>query len=280
MSEDSASGKPRGTTPDEWESPPDARSRAGAGTYPNYWVRKTRSGHTFGMDDSENNETVWLEHRSGSMIQLMPDGAVQYVSHKGRYDVTYGENRIKITGAQDTSIDGDSSIKTKGNHNSTVYGDSVSSIKGKSVTTAKSINTVASEQMDTVAGSKTEKIENSSTTQVLGASTTLSKGGMTVGSTGSSVAVGANKQLGLKSGQGMAMESGQKMSVKSADTMALESTGKMSMKADGAQIAISGGKIYLNSGQADSADTVADVVQFEPTPEPTQEQTYTNQAVA
>ena len=68
-----------GKTPSSWDSPPDAREKGSE--YPNYWVRKTRSGHTFMLDDTKNNEHVTLQHRSGTMIQLMPDGGFQIVSH-------------------------------------------------------------------------------------------------------------------------------------------------------------------------------------------------------
>lgn len=257
-------------TPKKWEGKPDARK--GAGKYPNYWVRKTRSGHTITMDDTKGKESFTIQDRNGSMLQMGPDGSVQYVSHNGRYDVTYGENRIKISGAQDTSVDGDVSLKTKGDHNTTVNGNSVSAVKGKQVVTAKSMNMAIAEQHDVVAGSKTEKVQNSSTTHVLGASSTLSKGGMIIGSTGDSMEMGGKSQVGIKSGQQTVIESGAKMSMKSAADTAIQSEGKMSMKnGGGAQIALSGNRIYLNSGQADDADNVEGSVAFKSVPAPASE---------
>ena len=141
---DTDSGINKGETPEKWDSPKDAREKGGE--YPNYWVRKTRSGHVLMFDDTKENEHITLQHRSGSMIQLMPDGGFQIVSHNGRYDVTFGENRIKVTGAQDVTVDGDASYKTKGNYTATTYGDPATTIKGKQTGTAKNKSTTIAEQ--------------------------------------------------------------------------------------------------------------------------------------
>ena len=71
-------------TPPKWNGPKDARQNKEAGTYPNYWAQRTRAGHVFIMDDSKLGEHITLQHRGGSMIQFMPDGAVQSISHNGR----------------------------------------------------------------------------------------------------------------------------------------------------------------------------------------------------
>ena len=49
---DSGNGLDRGKTPPEWEGPKDARDDALE--YPNYWARKTRSGHTISYDDTKD----------------------------------------------------------------------------------------------------------------------------------------------------------------------------------------------------------------------------------
>ena len=64
---DNSEGK---TTPRKFNVDQDARGMQSGGQYPNYWSHKTRSGHNFIMDDSEGNETVTLQHRSGTAIQI------------------------------------------------------------------------------------------------------------------------------------------------------------------------------------------------------------------
>lgn len=266
---------PRDKTPNSWDSPPDSREKGSE--YPNYWVRKTRSGHVFMLDDTKENEHITLQHRSGTMIQLMPDGGFQIVSHKGRYDVTYGENRIKVTGSQDTTVDGDHSTKVKGNQNSTVYGDQVSSIRGHSVMTAKSENKVIAEHSDSVVGTKTEKINNNATTQTMGSSTSLSKFGMTIGSTEDSLAMGAKNQVGMKSGQQTIMESGGKFSLTGSQAGAMSFGAKLSVKAGGT-VAIDGATIKINCSDSDDPDNIKTVFKQEMPPAPLKESPGTTTA--
>lgn len=56
---------PLSTTPDEWNQYKDAREGQNSGEYPNYWVRKTRSGHTMIFDDSKGSEHVTIQHQIG-----------------------------------------------------------------------------------------------------------------------------------------------------------------------------------------------------------------------
>lgn len=136
------------TTPPQWEQFTDARENNNAGQYPNYWVRKTRSGHTMIFDDSQGSESITIQHRSGSMIQFMPDGAVQYVSHNGQQNIIFGENRVLITGAQDTTVRGDASMKVNGKHDMTVDGDMTTAVGGHDVKVAKSASHFYENQFD------------------------------------------------------------------------------------------------------------------------------------
>ena len=236
------------TTPKDWGEYDDARKNKQSGQYPNYWVRKTRSGHTLIFDDSQGGEHITLQHRSGSMTQFMPDGAVKHVSHNGQQNIVFGEHRIWVSGAHDISIEGDASIKCKGNYNATVDGDMNFTAKGGFNITAKSMNQTISEQLDIAAGSKMEKIKNSSVTQVHGAITMTSKYGFTAASTGDSMALGAASDVAMKSGGQTVLQSG----------------GQMSMKSGG-NIAQDGSKIYLNSGESKA---VADVLNMQDVPAP------------
>lgn len=141
------------TTPPQWEQFTDARENQSSGKYPNYWVRKTRSGHTMIFDDSEGAEHITIQHRNGSMIQFMPDGAVQYVSHNGQQNIVFGENRVVVTGAQDTTVRGDASTKVNGDHNMTVDGGSYSAVAGPVVQVGKSSSQFYEKQCDIQADS-------------------------------------------------------------------------------------------------------------------------------
>jgi uncharacterized protein (DUF2345 family) len=172
----------RKTTPRAVNFDKDARSMEGAGAYPNYWSHKTRSGHTFIMDDSEGKETVTLQHRSGTGIQMRPDGGMLLTTHNGKYEVTFGENRVTISGAQDITVKGDASMRVYGNHNVTVHKDYNLTVLGDMNVTAKNMNRSIRGNMDTTAKNINKRVEGSSTYNTMGAHSVVSEGNMMVAS--------------------------------------------------------------------------------------------------
>jgi hypothetical protein len=224
----------RGETPKEWETPEDARKKGGK--YPNYWVRKSRSGHIMMLDDTQDNEHMTFQHRSGSMVQFLPDGALQIVTNKGRYDVTFGENRVKVTGAIDTTADGDISTKTKKNYNQTVYGDSAVAVKGSSVETAKNKNELYAEHLDTVSGSSSMHTAHGSSISSKGAVSVTGKSGVVLGSSGGGVGISSFKTASIDSKEGTTLKSDGPLEIS---------------QLGGAQIKIEGNKVYINSGRSE-----------------------------
>ena len=140
MAETTNKSDPKDKTPPKWTGPEDARSKKGAGTYPNYYTMRTRSGHVFTMDDSEENESVTLQHRGGSMVQFMPDGAVHFVSQNGQYNFVFGENRVMITGAYDVTVKGGGSLRVDGDYNTTVMGNHNMTVNGDYNMQARNFN--------------------------------------------------------------------------------------------------------------------------------------------
>ena len=114
---------PRRETPKKWDGPKDTRKEEGAHEYPNYSSWKTRSGHTIGLDDTPGKETLTIQHRGGSAVQMLEDGSVHIVANKGLYTIVMGEDRMTITGAQDITVKGDASLRVYGDLNQTVHGD-------------------------------------------------------------------------------------------------------------------------------------------------------------
>jgi len=240
MSEKKSTEDPKKITPPKWSSPEDPRKNAKAGKYPNYFCHKTRSGHTFMMDDSNEAEHIVLQHRSGACVQFMPDGCVQFISHNGHYDVVFGENRMLVTGAYDVIVQGGASLKVDGNYNVTVKGDTNLDVNGDFNVTAKNMNQTIRGNIDVQAKNKTEKIEGSSTSQAQGAMTLVSDAGMTIGSSSDSVAIGAAKQLGL-------MAKGGSVSVKAG--------GKTSFRSGG-DFAVDAPRVFSNSGVSEDVESV------------------------
>ena len=226
---------PTNVTPQKFSGPEDARKNSKAGKYPNVWSHKTRSGHIFTLDDSNGGEHITLQHRGGSMIQFMPDGAVQFVSHNGQYNFVFGENRVKITGAYDVTVEGGGSLKVDGDYDVTVKGHMNYAVGGDINMTSENFNQLARSRMDVVSDSYTHKSKRNMLLQSTeGSITQTAEKAVTITSQGDSVSLGANKQIGLHAKDGEAVvKSGGKMSFLTKGELALQSqTSKVSIQGD------------------------------------------------
>jgi hypothetical protein len=249
-------GNPKKETPAQWSGPPDARDSGGE--YPNYNVlAKTRSGHVIMTDDTKGSEHITIQHRGGSMIQFMPDGAVQFVSHNGQYNIVFGENRMLITGAYDVSVQGGGSLSVEGDYNVTVKGNHNTVVHGDMNVTAKNLNQTIRGNMDTTAKEMSTNIEGSSKITSHGITTIASDGGLALLSTSDSVSLGAKQNLGIYSGKKLMVEAGSSMHMKSAEALNLKTGAKLSLK--GGSIAADGSdgapNILLASGASADADS-------------------------
>lgn len=243
-------------TPQQWQGPPDARSIKGAGTYPNYYTQKTRSGHVFTMDDSEGAESITLQHRSGSMFQCLPDGAMQFVSHNGQYTFVFGENRVFISGAYDVTVQGGGSLSVTGDYNVTVQGNMNTTVNGDMNTTAKNMNTVVRGNMDTSAKNMSTKIEGSTSIETEGLTNISSDGGLSLSSSSSPVSIAGQGDVGIVTTGDLMLHSGGTTHVKADATMRLTADSNLSLQ--GKQIAADGSPdIYLNSGKSTAAEEMS-----------------------
>ncbi len=257
-------------TPKQWKGPPDARSIKGAGTYPNYYSHKTRSGHTFTMDDSDGAESVTLQHRSGSMVQFLPDGAVQFVSHNGQYTFVFGENRVQITGAYDVTVKGDCSLNVDGDYNMTVQGNHNTTVNGDMNITAKNMNTVVRGNMDTSAKNSTLKVEGSTEMTTEGVTNITSDGGVSISSSSAPVSVLGQGDVGIGTTGSMYLHAEGAINVLCDNQLKLTSKGKLSVKSSGDMVAVDGSPdVYLNSGKSTAADEMNISINKPTNPNPT-----------
>lgn len=242
---------PRGYTPRTWNAPDDARRKPS--TYPNYWIRKTRSGHEIRLDDTDGNEHISIQHRSGTLMQFLADGHFMLDAKRGRTDVTYGEHRSYVTGAYDKTVIGDMSAKVHANQYNTIYGNKGEAVKGDFAGTYKSHNMNVAEQMDISTGTMTTKINNSSSEQALGAMSKISTYGMTLASLESALGMAGKTGIGILSGGGIGMQA---------------KGGNIAIRSDGNITQIEGEYILLNCGNVPPADSFTPV---KPVPAPKKE---------
>ena len=269
MVEYTPAGNPVGNTPKEYKTPPDARETGGE--YPNYYIKKTSSGHAFILDDTKGSEHVTLQHRSGSMVQFTPDGKITFVSQNGQYNVVFGENRMIVTGAYDVTVEGSGSLSVDKDYDVTVKGNYNVTVHGDMNMTMKNLNQTVRGDYHMAAKEMTMKMEGSSEISSHGTSTFSSDGGLALASTGDSIAMGAGKTIAVKAKDKIMVQAGGSTHVKSQGAMNLQTSGKMSLKGSSIAADGSGGapNILLASGASDAAEAAA--IQFKPVTSPNRE---------
>ena len=90
-----------------------------ATVYPNNHVTETTSGHVIELDDTPNAERIHIYHKSGSFVEMHPNGDVVTHTKNGWKTVT-GNEKIHIKGNMDIYVDGDVRWTVKGNYTSLI----------------------------------------------------------------------------------------------------------------------------------------------------------------
>lgn len=269
MVEYTPAGNPVGQTPKAWKTPPDARETGGE--YPNYYIKKTSSGHVFMMDDTNGSEHVTLQHRGGSMIQFTPDGKITFIAQNGQYNVVFGENRMLITGAYDVTVEGSGSLSVDKDYDVTVKGNYNMVVHGDMNMTVNNLNQTIRGNMDMTAKDTTMKMEGSTSISSHGITAIGGDAGLALTSTGDSVAMGAAKNVAIKAKVDVMLQSSGATHVKAAGAMNLQTSAKLSLK--GSKIAADGTSgppsILLASGESENAAAAA--IQFKPPTSPNRE---------
>lgn len=196
--------QPKKETPKKWKQPhkSDARKAQSTGTYPNYFSWKTRSGHILQLDDTPGAETVTLQHRGGTAIQMAQDGSLHITAHNGKYEVTFGENRMTISGAQDITVKGDASMRIYGDYNVTCQKDYNLTVLGNFNLSAKNHNRQILGNIDTQARNENKKLMGSSSKITRGAIAYVAKGSSTFASQSDQVHIGGAAGVNLVVNEG------------------------------------------------------------------------------
>jgi hypothetical protein len=88
-----------------------------AAQFPYNKVTQTESGHVIEYDDTPGAERVHIFHRSGSFIEMHPDGKVVYKSMGHGFLISMADQNIKVKGTCNISVDGEANIYAKGQMN-------------------------------------------------------------------------------------------------------------------------------------------------------------------
>lgn len=109
-----------------WDEPPNPY----AAEYPFNHVRETESGHIIELDDTTDAERVHIYHKSGTFIEMHPNGDQVTRIVGDNYEIVAGGENVNIKGQCNLTIDSDCNTYIKGNWNVQVDGNVNEVIKG------------------------------------------------------------------------------------------------------------------------------------------------------
>jgi hypothetical protein len=137
-------------------------------------VIETESGHVLELDDTKDSERINLAHRTGTFIEMRPDGSQITRIVKDNYQIISGNNFVVVEGNCNVTINGNANIYVKGNSVEKIDGNADITVKGNSVEKVNGNATVG------VDGNASLTIGGSSTTKVSGSMNIDCGGGFTV----------------------------------------------------------------------------------------------------
>jgi len=121
--------------------------------FPHNMVMETKSGHVFELDDTPGSERVHIYHRTGTFIEMHPDGDVVVKSNKTSYHLSMGDFNIYVAGNCNVTAEKSIHMKTKGNFCLEVGGDANFNVSGTLKMEAKGESKFYSDSTTTIQGS-------------------------------------------------------------------------------------------------------------------------------
>jgi len=112
--------------------------------YPYNNIQQTESGHSFEMDDTPSKERVRLQHRSGTFMEMHPNGDEVHKIYGDGYEIIIGGKNVSIKGQCNITVGGACVVNIKGDSVMNVEGNSTQFIKGNLVQTVNGTTKVTS----------------------------------------------------------------------------------------------------------------------------------------
>ena len=114
-----------------WTEPESAANTDYQPVYPYNNITLTESGHSFEMDDTPARERVRLQHRSGTFIEMHPNGDEVHKVYGDGYEIVIKNKNVLIKGVCNITVEGDCNMQVLGNFNHSVKGDYNLEVAGK-----------------------------------------------------------------------------------------------------------------------------------------------------
>jgi len=113
-----------------WTEPESAANTDYPPVYPFNHVQQTESGHAFEMDDTPTRERIALTHRTGTFIEMHPNGDEVHKVYGNGFTIIVSNKNILIGGDCNIQINGNCNLEVMKDMNVQVGGDYNLQVKG------------------------------------------------------------------------------------------------------------------------------------------------------
>ena len=127
-----------------WQEPTSSANDQVQPIYPYNHVMQTESGHSFEMDDTPTRERIRLQHRSGTFIEMHPDGDEVHKVYGNGYEITVKDKNVLVEGVCRLEVNGDCEVHVRGNKIETVEGNYELRVMGDHSVTVEQSSTMYS----------------------------------------------------------------------------------------------------------------------------------------
>ena len=128
-----------------WVEPESAANTSNPPIYPYNNITQTESGHSYEMDDTPGRERIRLQHRTGTFIEMHPNGDEVHKVYGDGYEITIKDKNILIKGKMNITVEGDAYINVKGDKIEQVDGNYELLVKGNYTQTVEKQTYMASQ---------------------------------------------------------------------------------------------------------------------------------------
>ena len=133
-----------------WLEPESAANADVQPEYPYNNITMTESGHFLEMDDTPGRERVRLQHRSGTFMEMHPDGTEVHKILGDGYEIITRNKDVLIKGTCNITIKGNAIIDVEGDKIERVQGDYSLQVGGDFTLGTKGSNRILSEGDSTI----------------------------------------------------------------------------------------------------------------------------------
>lgn len=106
-----------------WTEPESAANVDDQPQYPYNNITQTQSGHSFEMDDTPARERIRMQHRTGTFIEMHPNGDEVHKVYGDGYEITIKDKNVLVKGHCSITVLGDCVVDIQGDKTESVGGD-------------------------------------------------------------------------------------------------------------------------------------------------------------